>query len=123
MFGKILGYEIVKNKILINYESVKCIVTIVNEDVINFFVPLFREERNSKAVETSLESDVKFEVIREENSLTIKTDALDIKVCNNFKVNIYNSNPLSSAAHISKVQASKTIEPVCKILSFLSNFI
>ena len=91
MFGKILGYEIVKNKILINYESVKCIVTIVNEDVINFFVPLFREERNSKAVETSLESDVKFEVIREENSLTIKTDALDIKVCNNFKVNIYNS--------------------------------
>jgi len=35
---------------------------------------------------------------------------------------IYSSNPLSKAPQISKVQASKTIDPVCRILSFSSNF-
>ena len=36
---------------------------------------------------------------------------------------IYRESPFKRAPHISKVQASNTIEPVCNILSFLLNFI
>ena len=43
---------------------------------------------------------------------------------NNFSFGIkYNKNPFNKAPHISNVQASKTIEPVCKICSSLLNFI
>ena len=42
----------------------------------------------------------------------------------NFSFGIkYKENPFNNAPHISKVHASKTIEPVCKICSLFSNFI
>ena len=51
MFGKILSYEVNENLILVNYKDIKCTVTMINEAVVNFFAPVFRKERNSKAVE------------------------------------------------------------------------
>ena len=51
MLGKILGYEVNGNLILVNYKDIQCTVTMVNERVVNFFAPFFRKERNSKAVE------------------------------------------------------------------------
>lgn len=49
--GKILNYEVNENIVLVNYKNIQCTVTIINDSVINFFVPIFRKERNSKAVE------------------------------------------------------------------------
>ena len=58
MLGKLLNHSINNNKVVLNYEKKECTVTVVNENVINFFVPLFREERNSKAVEKDLDNNV-----------------------------------------------------------------
>ena len=46
--GKILNYEVNENIVLVNYKNIQCTVTIINDSVINFFVPIFRKERNSK---------------------------------------------------------------------------
>ena len=52
MYGKLLDYKIVDNEIVINFKYRKAIITVINDNMINFFVPCYREERNSKAVET-----------------------------------------------------------------------
>lgn len=90
MFGKILNYEIIENKILVNYEKIQSTITLINDSVVNFFVPFHREERNSKAVENVLNNKVNFKVKYENNILNIKTDILDINVYDEFKVDIYN---------------------------------
>lgn len=36
MLGKILGYEVNGNLILVNYKDIQCTVTMVNERVVNF---------------------------------------------------------------------------------------
>ena len=92
MLGKLLKHSINNNKVVLSYENKECIVTIVNENVINFFVPLFREERNSKAVEKELDSNVEFTVESKENVLIITTKNLEIKIYDEFKVDIYNSS-------------------------------
>ena len=43
MLGKILGYEVNGNLILVNYKDIQCTVTMVNERVVNFFAPFFRK--------------------------------------------------------------------------------
>ena len=92
MFGKILNYEVEKNKVLVNYENIKCTVTLVNERVINFFLPLHREERNSKAVENVLDNEVEFKVKYDNEILNIKTQVLSIDIYDDFKVDIYDLN-------------------------------
>ena len=37
MMGKILNYEVNENIVLVNYKNIQCIVTIINDSVINFF--------------------------------------------------------------------------------------
>ena len=91
MFGKILNYEIVENRVLVNYEKIQSTITLINESVVNFFVPLHRKERNSKAVENVLNSKVKFEVKFDNEVLNIKTNVLSIDIYDDFKVDIYNS--------------------------------
>lgn len=91
MFGKILNYEVSENKVLVNYEKIQSTITLINESVVNFFVPFHREERNSKAVENVLNSEVKFEVKFDSKVLNIKTNVLSINIYDDFKVDIYNS--------------------------------
>jgi alpha-glucosidase len=92
VLGKLLNHNIDNNKVVLSYENKECIVTILNENIINFFVPLFREERNSKAVEKELDSNVEFTVESKEDVLIITTKNLEIKIYNEFKVDIYNSS-------------------------------
>ncbi len=91
MFGKILNYEVNEDKVLVNYEKIQSTITLINESVVNFFVPLHREERNSKAVEKVLNNKVKFEVKYDDEVLNIKTNVLSINIYDDFKVDIYNS--------------------------------
>lgn len=92
MLGKLLNYSVDDNKILLEFEKNKCIVTIVNENVVNFFVPLFREERNSKAVEQEIDNNADFQVEKKDEALSISTTNLEVKIYDDFKVDIYNSN-------------------------------
>ena len=92
MFGKILNYEVNEDKVLVNYEKIQTTITFLDEGVVNFFVPLHREERNSKAVEKVLNKNnkVKFQVKFDSEILNIKTSILNINIYNDFKVDIYN---------------------------------
>ena len=50
-FGEIKKYTREDNKITIEFENQIVIVEVINDYIINFFSPLCRKERNSKAVE------------------------------------------------------------------------
>lgn len=91
MLGKLLNYNVEGNKVILNYEKNKAIVTIISEKVFNFFVPLFIEERNSKAVdEIELRKNIDFKVEYKDKILVIYTEDLEVKIYDEFKVDIYN---------------------------------
>lgn len=88
-YGRLIDYVINDNDVRINFEKQNVLITIIKSDIVNFFVPLFRNERNSKAVETLKKSTVKFEIERLNDCLKIKTEKLIIDIFDNFVVNIY----------------------------------
>ena len=89
IFGKLLSYEVEENTINVKFEQEKVFVKIVNSYIINFFAPLFREERNSKAVENLKDSHYDFDVENIENGIQISTEKLKVKIYDEFKVDIY----------------------------------
>ena len=89
IFGKILNYEVEDNKIIINYENRKAFIEIINSHIINFFVPFFREEKDSKAIEHLKESHCDFDIENIDNGIKISTEKLVVKVYEEFKVDIY----------------------------------
>lgn len=92
MFGKLLSYEVNNKEIKIQYEKIEATVTVINDGVVNFFVPIHRKERNSKAVENlNLESS-KFSVEKNENTLNISTEKLKVVINDDFKIDIYDKN-------------------------------
>lgn len=96
VFGKINDYRIEGNKLLIEYENIEATISIVSDEIINFFVPLFRKERNSKAVESidSLidDNESNFKVNKIEDGIKLVTDKLVVKIYDDFIVDIYDSN-------------------------------
>ena len=51
MFGRLLSYSILGNKIELQFEKKPAFISVIRRDIVNFFVPLLREEKNSKAIE------------------------------------------------------------------------
>ena len=45
MFGKIKSFNKEDNKIKIQFQNKAVIVEMINSGIVNFFVPLYREER------------------------------------------------------------------------------
>lgn len=88
-FGKLLEYEVNENDILIKFENKAAAVKVVSNGIINFFVPLFRNERNSKAVENLKVTHSKFKVEKIKNGLQIITEKLIVKIYDEFKTDIY----------------------------------
>lgn len=50
-YGKIKKWEMKDNKISVEFENRKMIVTVLTDEIINVFVPLWSEEHRSKAIE------------------------------------------------------------------------
>lgn len=92
LFGKLLDYEVEENVININFEGKKTFVKIINSYIINFFVPLHREERNSKAVENLKDSHCDFQVENIEGGIQISTEKLLVKIYDEFKVDVYDKD-------------------------------
>ncbi|WP_411167613.1 glycoside hydrolase family 31 protein [Clostridium sp. MB05] len=92
MFGKLLNYEVNNKEITIKYENSEAVITIINDEVINFFVPLHRKERNSKAVEKLILGNSSFSIEKTESSLNIETAKLKINIGDEFKVDIFDKN-------------------------------
>ena len=96
VFGKINNYRVEGNKLIIEYENIEATISIISDEIINFFVPLFRKERNSKAVE-SIDSlinnnESNFKVDKIGDAIKFVTDKLVVKIYNDFIVDIYDSN-------------------------------
>ncbi|WP_163192943.1 glycoside hydrolase family 31 protein [Clostridium thermarum] len=89
MFGKIKSYNIVDNKVFVQYENIMAMVEIINPYIINFFVPLHREQRVSKAVENLEVEPCNFEVKEEKGAILITTERLQVRISDEFKVDIY----------------------------------
>lgn len=95
VFGKIKNYEVDGNKVIIKYENIDAIISIISDDIINFFVPLFRKERISKAVENIellKDDELNFDIKEFEGKIQITTNKLIVKVHDEFIVDIYDSN-------------------------------
>jgi alpha-glucosidase len=88
-YGRFISYEVQDNVVNVKFEKDKVFIKVVNSYIINFFVPLFREVRNSKAVENLKDSDCDFKVENIDGGIQICTDKLKVKIYDEFKVDIY----------------------------------
>jgi alpha-glucosidase len=92
MYGKLKGYKVQENNVILSYEEKEAYVKIIDSNIVNFFVPLHREERNSKAVENLIESNVQFSVDLIGGGIQITTNELKVLIYDEFVVDIYDMN-------------------------------
>ena len=92
MFGKIKGFKVNENIVKVEFENIEAKINIISPIIINFFVPNYRDEQNSKAIENLKIQHCRYEVDRYIDNITIKTDELIIKIYDEFKVDIYNKD-------------------------------
>ena len=90
--GKLNEYLVNDSDITICYENGEAYVKVISDKIINFFVPLLRAERQSKAVENLECDECDFEVSTIENGIKITTDELIVKIYDEFKVDIYDKD-------------------------------
>ena len=91
-FGKLKDYLVKGNEIIVTYENKKAYIKVVNQNIINFFVPFLRNQRNSKAVEVDLDKKCDFSVSRIENGIKIITQEIIVNILDEFKVDIYDKD-------------------------------
>lgn len=89
-YGKLIEYQVLHNTIELKYQNKMAYIKIVSPDIINFFVPMLREERNSKAVTGCGDKLNNFNVTQDNEKIKITTDKLIVEVYENFVVDIYN---------------------------------
>lgn len=92
MLGKLIDYSVQEEKITINFEKGQAFIEIINSSMLNFFVPRYREEKRSKAVEDLKYEECDYEVSLKDSELTIKTSDIVVKIYDDFKVDIYDKN-------------------------------
>ncbi len=89
MFGKLLRFTQEGNKICFVFEEGRGVVEVMTPGIVNFFSPIKREEKLSKAIENRQINPGRIEVLEENENVVIKTELLTIVVCHDFKVDIY----------------------------------
>lgn len=90
--GKLNEYLVNDSDITICYENGEAYVKVISDKIINFFVPLLRAERQSKAIENLECDECDFEVCSIKNGIKITTDELIVKIYDEFKVDIYDKD-------------------------------
>ena len=90
MFGMIKDFKVNDNIIKVRFENIEAKINIISPNIINFFVPNFRDEQTSVAIENLKIQHCTYEIDRYIDNITIKTDELIIKIYDEFKVDIYN---------------------------------
>lgn len=89
MYGKINGYHVEKNKVIIDYEQISAIIEAVTPAIIHVFLPLSGAEKPSHAIEGEKRVPVELEINRERDKLLITTARLRMEVGPDFKVDFY----------------------------------
>lgn len=91
MFGKIISHKIENNKIHIEFEKNKGWLEVINPSIINVFSPLKYDDHYSRAVENLEVQNCNIEVEAGDCCIEIRTEALTVKVYDNFKVDFYSA--------------------------------
>lgn len=89
MYGKIIGYHVENNKVVIDYERITATVEAITPEIINVFLPLSGRKRPSHAIEGEKRVPLELAVEREGDELLISTAQLNIRVGPDFKVDFY----------------------------------
>ena len=92
MFGKIISHSIKDNKVHFIFERNIGRIEIINPYIINVFSPLKYDNHYSKAVENLKVEECSFQVEAKESFIEITTEALIVKVYDNFKVDFYSKD-------------------------------
>lgn len=90
--GKILGYQVVGNKVIFDYQEMQGIIEVITPSIINVYVPLMREQQVSRAIEKKTKQEINLEVKEVDDSVTIQTPGIVVKVNAGFKVDFFNCN-------------------------------
>ena len=99
-FGKLLNYTVDENIVSIAYEKNDAYVKVITKNIVNFFVPKVSKERKSKAIEYLDNNICNFTVEKKDSSINIITEALIIKIYDEFLIDIYNiDNELICSDH------------------------
>ena len=102
-FGELLSYTIDENTVSVNYEKSTAYIKIITKDIINFFVPKISKGRKSKAIEYLDNNICNFTVEKRTGVIDIITEALIIKVYDEFMIDIYTiENELICSDHRGK---------------------
>ena len=64
MFGKIRNFKVNENIVKVEFENIEAKINIISPIIINFFVPNYRDEQNSKAIENLKIQHCRYEVDR-----------------------------------------------------------
>lgn len=92
MFGKILKYEVDGSRINIEFENGKGFVEVISDYIIRVFSNFDSICRESKAVSLERRNDAYFNVEKNDESISIKTGALNIFVFDGFKTDIFDTD-------------------------------
>lgn len=88
-FGKLLNYTVDENIVSIAYEKNNAYVKVITKNIVNFFVPKVSKERKSKAIEYLDNNICNFTVEKKDGVIDIITEALIIKIYDEFLIDIY----------------------------------
>lgn len=89
MFGKLLKYEIQKQKISLEFEHQTGSITLLTDSIARVFAQMEDVVPVSKAIEHPLDQKVAFVTEQMEDYLEIRTNALTIRVYDEFYVDFY----------------------------------
>ncbi|AZO93223.1 DUF4968 domain-containing protein [Halocella sp. SP3-1] len=92
MFGKIKDYKKIKNKVEVEFENKKVNIVVINDYIVNVFVPMKDANYNSYAIENDNVNKMKFEVINKEKKIIVKTEQISAHIYDNCKIDFYNKN-------------------------------
>ncbi|SHJ62158.1 alpha-glucosidase [Clostridium cavendishii DSM 21758] len=92
MFGKIIKRNIEGSKVFFKFENGEGRIEVINPFIINIFSGLKYDDHYSRAIEDLKVENCDFTVQNKGNYIKIKTDELEVRVYDEFKVDFYDKN-------------------------------
>ena len=84
-FGKILGFDNDENQVTVKYENQEVIVQVITEEIIRLFVPYWKKDYKSVAIEGQPAIPCDFDVEENDGTLSIKTSAFILNLNDDFQ--------------------------------------
>ncbi len=89
MLGKRLDFQVEGNKVHFTFAGGAADLEIIRDDIVNVFVPYETKEHFSKAIEGNKAVETKFDVTEEKDAVVVTTNALIVKVYDEFFIDFY----------------------------------